>query len=248
MKIERISNIQIELCILRMRRSKNKADCFKSLDDTFSDILSKNDMITQISEEICNYVETTKSITRKLNPQKIAWVEEWVKTKERKNVLFGGVNKVPTLTEAIGSFIRRHSINNETAHTTPLHGVIHLHEKLPTVLNQSQQEGDTQKGKRIDGKKKESQFSDIIQLENKEAFLNRLHSLIDVCNSGVDIAAILSKATLDKHLIRLPRKVEVSNEFNLPCTWEAVRKNLIDNDKFKDDKRYIAAQKIVMPK
>jgi hypothetical protein len=91
-----------------------------------------------------------------------------------------------------------------------------------------------------------SKFSDIIQYENKEQLLKSLHSLIDGCSKGTDIAAILSKATLDKYLMRLPNEAEVSNEFNLPCSWEAIRKNLIDNGNLKDDKRYIAAQNIVI--
>lgn len=94
--------------------------------------------------------------------------------------------------------------------------------------------------------REKSHFSDIIQYENKEALLERLHSLIDVCRRGVDIAAIISKATLDKYLIRLPNEEEVCSEFKLPCTWEAVRKNLIDSEKVKSDKRYIAAQGIVI--
>lgn len=94
--------------------------------------------------------------------------------------------------------------------------------------------------------KVESTFSNIIQYTDKEALLKRLHSLIDVCSKGTIIAAILSKAVLDKYLIRLPNEEEVSKEFKLPCTWEAVRKNLIDNDKLKNDKRYIAAQKVVL--
>lgn len=94
--------------------------------------------------------------------------------------------------------------------------------------------------------KNSSKFSDLIQFENKEELLKRLHFLIDVCSMGTDIAAILSKATLDKYLIRLPNKEEVNKEFKLPCTWEAIRKNLIDDEKLKADKRYKAAQKVVI--
>lgn len=94
--------------------------------------------------------------------------------------------------------------------------------------------------------KAKSSFSGLIQHSDKEELLKKLHSLIDASNKGVDVAAILSKATLDKFLIRLPNKEEAMSEFRLPCTWEAIRKNLIGDEKLKGDKRYKAAQKVVI--
>lgn len=83
--MENISTISIELGIRRMKNIGNKARCFESLDETFSDIAYKRDAHMQISEEIINFIETTNNNALKLNPQKIAWVKEWaqIKTEER---------------------------------------------------------------------------------------------------------------------------------------------------------------------
>lgn len=128
-------------------------------------------------------------------------------------------------------------------------GILPYSDKHENTDNANKQVESNIKEKEPESKKpnrEKSHFSDIIQHENKEALLERLHSLIDVCKRGVDIAAIISKATLDKYLIRLPNEEEVCSEFKLPCTWEAIRKNLIDSEKVKSDKRYIAAQGIVI--
>lgn len=77
---------------------------------------------------------------------------------------------------------------------------------------------------------KESQFSNLIQYENKEALLERLHFLIDG-KSGVDAAAIIVRATdIDKYLLRYPKQKEYESEFTLIGSWEAIRKNLCEPD------------------
>lgn len=77
---------------------------------------------------------------------------------------------------------------------------------------------------------KKSQFSDLIQYENKEALLERLHFLIDG-KGGVDAAAIIVRATdIDKYLLRYPKQKEYESEFTLIGSWEAIRKNLCEPD------------------
>lgn len=93
--------------------------------------------------------------------------------------------------------------------------------------------------------KRQKDFRSLIQCEEKEKLLERLHELIDCCSKSSDIAAIISKAILDNNLIRLPDEKEFRSEFKMPGTWEAIRKGLIDHEE-KGNKYYEAAVKVVI--
>ena len=94
--MEGISRIAIELCIIRIRQKMvNKDECFSILNDTFKDIHYRKGTPTQIYEEIINYVEITNDNTRKLNPQKIKWIEEWAKMKENELLPFPKKQNLP---------------------------------------------------------------------------------------------------------------------------------------------------------
>lgn len=111
--MENISAISIELGIRRIKNAGNKARCFKSLDETFSDIAHKRDAPIQISEDIINFIETTNNNALKLNPQKIAWVKEWAQIKTEKHSPLIDPKYV-SLRAVIQRFITKNHEENET--------------------------------------------------------------------------------------------------------------------------------------
>ncbi|WP_281696051.1 hypothetical protein [Bacteroides clarus] len=79
-----------------------------------------------------------------------------------------------------------------------------------------------------------SDFRNIIQYEDKEKLLNRLHFLIDG-KRGADVGAILLQAKVEGYLMRTPNRAEFENEFGkltddenstAKSKWEAIRKYL----------------------
>ncbi len=72
-------------------------------------------------------------------------------------------------------------------------------------------------------------FASIIQHQNKEQVLERLHGLIDG-RRGADVGAVLLKARLDGYLTRNPTQAEFRSEFNLIGTWQAIANYMSDNN------------------
>lgn len=79
-----------------------------------------------------------------------------------------------------------------------------------------------------------SDFRNIIQYEDKEKLLNRLHFLIGG-KRGADVGAILLQAKVEGYLMRTPNRAEFENEFGkltddenstAKSKWEAIRKYL----------------------
>lgn len=79
--------------------------------------------------------------------------------------------------------------------------------------------------------KKIATFADLIQHQDKEKILSRLHELIDG-RGGSDVGSILAKAIWDGYLKREPTQEEYKSEFNLIGSWEGIRKYFAG---FKDD-------------
>lgn len=71
-------------------------------------------------------------------------------------------------------------------------------------------------------------FKNIIQYEDKERLLNRLHELIDG-KGGADVGAVLLKAKIEKYLTKCPSENEYKSEFTLNGTWSAIKKYLNPN-------------------
>lgn len=135
--MEGINSILIELCIIRIRQKiVNKNTCFSILNNTFKDIPYRKGTPTQIYEEIINYVEITNDNTRKLNPQKIKWIEEWAKMKENELLPFVDRIRLTSTNETL-----RDDLNRRNKEESPVvDGIIHIPKKqnLPEVLNTQQ--------------------------------------------------------------------------------------------------------------
>ena len=69
--------------------------------------------------------------------------------------------------------------------------------------------------------KKQKTFRDIIQYEDKEKILKRLHQLIDG-KKGKDVGVILFKCVKEKVITRLPTQKEYETEFTLNGTWRNI--------------------------
>ena len=65
----------------------------------------------------------------------------------------------------------------------------------------------------------------IIQCEDKEAFVKRLHVLIDN-KKGKDIAVVFIRAKIDGLITRYPTKRELDSEFDWNGTWQSIDKVL----------------------
>jgi hypothetical protein len=72
-------------------------------------------------------------------------------------------------------------------------------------------------------------FSSVIQAEDKDTFLQRLHKIID-CKGGKDVAAALFQAKKDGFITRYPTKSEYEEEFTLVGSWQGIYKHLVKGD------------------
>lgn len=93
--------------------------------------------------------------------------------------------------------------------------------------------------------KEDTSFRSLIQYEDKDKLLERLHFLIDPNpKKGSLIAAIIQKAYIDKYILELPNEATFRSEFKLDCTWEAVRKSFISTPYIKTSSSYIKMMQI----
>lgn len=68
-----------------------------------------------------------------------------------------------------------------------------------------------------------SDFRGLIQYEDKEKLLKRLHSLIDG-NKGKRVGLVLNRAYFDKLITAIPTQGEFKSEFELIGTWQGIYK------------------------
>lgn len=72
------------------------------------------------------------------------------------------------------------------------------------------------------GEKKVTTFRDIIQYQDKEKLLERLHCLIDG-KGGKDVGVVLVRAKyIDHYLTRYPYKKEFESEFKFVGSWSGI--------------------------
>lgn len=93
--------------------------------------------------------------------------------------------------------------------------------------------------------KETTSFRNLIQYEDKDKLLERLHFLIDpIPQKGSLIAAIIQKAHIDGYILELPNEATFKSEFKLECTWEAVRKSFISIPYIKTSSSYLKITQI----
>ena len=71
-------------------------------------------------------------------------------------------------------------------------------------------------------------FRNIIQYEDKDKLLFRLHQLIDG-RKGADVGAVLLNARINNYITRNPTKKEFKSEFQLMGSWSAITNYMSDN-------------------
>jgi len=79
--------------------------------------------------------------------------------------------------------------------------------------------------------RKQPTFRDIIQSDDKEKLLKRLHYLIDG-KSGADVGAVLLKAQQEGYLTKIPTRGIYESEFTLIGYWQSVH-NYMNNNSTK---------------
>ncbi|WP_303206916.1 hypothetical protein [Bacteroides oleiciplenus] len=88
---------------------------------------------------------------------------------------------------------------------------------------------------------KQKTFKSIIQSDDKEKLLKRLHYLIDN-KGGAEAGAVLLKAFIDGYLTQTPTRGMYESEFTLIGTWQGVHNYMSDNSAKALDK----ANKIII--
>lgn len=78
-------------------------------------------------------------------------------------------------------------------------------------------------------KKNTHTFSDIIQYEDKDRLLKRLHELIDG-KGGADVGSVILQAWLTNLITRKPTRREFESEFKTTGSWTAIYKYFDDNN------------------
>ena len=74
-----------------------------------------------------------------------------------------------------------------------------------------------------------SLFHDIVQHEDPDKLVERLHQLIDG-RKGADVGCVLLKCWQDGYLTRRPKQKEFESEFSLIGGWNAIHKYMDDNN------------------
>lgn len=127
------------------------------------------------------------------------------------------------------------SLQNEVNFILDSYGMEDVKDKLLSIWN-----GDTseQKQEKIDpmpqSAKSTKSIYDIIQCEDKEGLVKRLHTLIDG-KRGKDIAVVFILAKTDGLITRFPTKMMLTSEFNIRGSWTAIAKYM-NEDALNDDK------------
>lgn len=78
-------------------------------------------------------------------------------------------------------------------------------------------------------KEENTSFRSIIQYDDPDKLLKRLHQLIDG-RSGADVGCILLKAKQENYIIKNPTRKQFLSEFKLIGTWQAITNYLSDNN------------------
>lgn len=98
----------------------------------------------------------------------------------------------------------------------------------------------TKKRNKFVTKSTQGSFANIIQYEDREKFLKRLHVLIDG-RSGADVGCVILRALQENYIMRLPTRKEFESEFKIIGSWTAIH-NYMDNN---SDKALDRANRIV---
>ena len=119
------------------------------------------------------------------------------------------------LQSLVESLTRTYGLNNDTDFISK------LMRKTPdaSVLNEK---------KSIVNKTNTSDFSNIIQYEDKERLLKRFHDLVDD-KKGADVGCVFLKALIEKYITRLPKQKEYESEFVLIGSWSAIHNYMDEN-------------------
>lgn len=95
-----------------------------------------------------------------------------------------------------------------------------LNTKIENIVNSF--ENGRQQDTKQDNKPRPD-FRGIIQYEDKEKLIMRLHSMIDG-KGGKDVGLVLNRALTDHYLTRLPHQDEFTSEFELIGSWQGIHK------------------------
>ena len=118
------------------------------------------------------------------------------------------------------------SLQNEVNFILKSYGMNELNNELLYILKGDSPMSESAKTETVPQQAKTTKsIYDIIQCEDKEGLVKRLHTLIDG-KKGKDIAVVFIRAKIDGLITRYPTKGELSSEFSWNGTWQSIDKVL----------------------
>ena len=97
------------------------------------------------------------------------------------------------------------------------------------LIRKMSDESDMDEKQSIIKRPKSISFSDIIQYDDKERFLKRLHGLIDG-RRGADVGCVILRALQENLITRLPTQKEFESEFKIIGSWTAIHNYMSDKN------------------
>ncbi len=120
------------------------------------------------------------------------------------------------LQSLIESLTRTYGLSNDTDF------IVGLIRKMP-------EESDMDEKQSVIKRSKSISFSDIIQYDDKERLLKRLHVLIDG-RRGADVGCVILRALQENYITRLPTQKEYESEFKRIGSWTAIHNYMNDKN------------------
>ena len=119
--------------------------------------------------------------------------------------------------------------SKDVAHPYLIREVQSLAETYDLVFDESDSEESEIETITVAKNKKSQTFSDIIQYDDKERLLKRLHVLIDG-RRGADVGCVILRALQENYITRLPTQKEYESEFKRIGSWTAIHNYMSDNN------------------
>lgn len=201
-------NEHLHNCILLMLTGKDKAEYKYNFEKYFS--------VYRYGEVGYRPIETKREITNECINYMEHLLELLSSHEEFDQYLLG------KLSDEI-EFLKLNVIDNDCT----------IHNKDENqIIPQKAESNNSESKEIIPNQKKEAKettsFRSIIQYEDPDKLLNRLHQLIDG-RSGADVGCVLLKAYQENYIGRKPTKKEFKSEFELIGSWTAITNYLNEN-------------------
>lgn len=122
-----------------------------------------------------------------------------------------------------------HVLHSLAGSITDAYGLGNDTDFIVGLIRKMPKESDIDENQSIIKKAKSISFSDIIQYDDKERLLKRLHVLIDG-RRGADVGCVILRALQENYITRLPTQKEYESEFKRIGSWTAIHNYMNDKN------------------